>query len=178
MYLRLSRILALLVVLLLVTACGGNGDANESGEEDIEVLPDGLSVRDAWIRPAVLPEGSPTPDPEHADHEDARTGVISAMYLVIENNGSQAVQLVAVETTIARVAELHETQDENGLMRMRPVEMVDVPADGEVTFEPGGLHIMLVDINQQLEAGDVVPVTLVFNTGERLELPDVPVQQS
>jgi copper(I)-binding protein len=47
-----------------------------------------------------------------------------------------------------------------------------------VVFEPGGFHIMLIDINRPLGPGDEVAVTLIFNTGERLELPAVPVREA
>jgi copper(I)-binding protein len=175
---RLIWTATLLTLLILVTACGSDGDANNDNDELLEIESTGISIRDAWIRQAVLPQGSPTPDPEHAHDPDQRSGVISAMYMVIENPDAQSVQLVSIETNVARIVELHETQNQNGMLRMRPVESVEVPAGGSVIFEPGGLHAMLIDINQPLEPGDEVAVTLVFNTGERLELPSVPVQQS
>ena len=171
---RLTWIALTLLILSALVACRG-GDSNDDDSVSIEIEPPGITVQDAWIRPAILPEGHPTPDSDH-DHEES-TGVISAMYLVIENGAAQPVQLIAIETDVARVVELHETQNQNGLFRMRPVESVEVPARGEVTFEPGGLHVMLIDIQEGLEPGDTVAVTLVFNTGERLELPDVPVQE-
>ena len=173
---RLTWIALTLLILSALVACRG-GDSNDDDSVSIEIEPPGITVQDAWIRPAILPEGHPTPDSDHDhDHEES-TGVISAMYLVIENGAAQPVQLIAIETDVARVVELHETQNQNGLFRMRPVESVEVPARGEVTFEPGGLHVMLIDIQEGLEPGDTVAVTLVFNTGERLELPDVPVQE-
>jgi copper(I)-binding protein len=106
------------------------------------------------------------------------SGVISALYLTLQNSTGAAVQLTGVETEVARVVELHQTANQNGLMQMRPVESVEVPAGGEVLFKPGGFHIMLIDINRPLEPGDEVAVTLSFNTGERLELPAVSVRES
>jgi copper(I)-binding protein len=176
---RYFLLIAILAMVQVLVACGGNGDASDDEDSVLDVQRPDLVVRDAWMRPAVLPEGSPTPDPDHAEHDDDnRTGVLSAMYMVIENGSSQPVQLVAVETGVARVAEIHETQNQNGLMRMRPVEQVEVPANGEVSFEPGGFHIMLIDTSEPLEPGDEVAVTLVFNTGERVTVPDVLVQDS
>jgi copper(I)-binding protein len=174
---RLIWIVVAILIAQLLVACGGDSSDGEDDESLLGIERPDLVVHDAWMRPAVLPEGSPTPDPAHADHEQ-HTGVLSAMYLVIDNGGSQAVQLVAVETGVARVAELHETQNQNGLMRMRRVEHVDVPANSEVTFEPGGHHIMLIDISQPLELGDEVTVTLIFNTGERITVSDVQVRDS
>lgn len=175
MLFRPATLLALLLVLMMLIACSGNSASGEDDGDGTAASEPGISVRDAWIRPAVLPEGTPTPGP---DDDAPNTGVISAMYMVIQNSGSQAVQLTGVETNVARVVELHETRNENGLMRMRPVEQVEVPANGEAAFQPGSFHIMLIDVNQPLEVGNTVAVTLIFNTGERLELPDVPVQDS
>ena len=179
MQLGLNRLVMLALLALLMTACGDDGDAGDDAEPTLAISSTGLNVSAAWIRPAVLPVGSPTPDEhDHESDEPSHSGVISAMYFVIENRDAQSVQLVSVETPVARVAEMHETQNDNGMLRMRPVEMVEVPAQGSVAFEPGGLHVMLIDVVEALEPGDTVAVTLVFNTGERLELPDVPVQDS
>lgn len=164
-------------VALVLVACGDEGDGpadpegNTTGDN-----PPGITARDAWIREAVLPEGSPTVDPENDHDETASSGVISALYLTVQNKGGAAVQLTGVETEVARVVEMHQTQSQNGLMQMRPVESVEIPAGGEVLFEPGGFHIMLIDVNRPLEPGDEVAVTLTFDTGERLELPAVPIR--
>lgn len=165
-----------IISLLLVLAACGNDDDSNNGNPDLAVDPAGITIEDPWIRPATLPEGHPTSDPAHEhDHGDHGTGVISAMYLTVSNTRSQAVQLTTVETTVAGTIEIHQTENQNGLMRMRPVESVEIPANGTVEFAPGGHHIMLIDITEQLAPGDIVKVTLVFNTGERIELPDVPV---
>jgi copper(I)-binding protein len=176
---RLRFIFLISCVALVVVACG-DGDAGSDGSEGdaINDDPAGVTTRDAWIREAVLPEGSPTAAPEHDHDETMSSGVISALYLALENNTSAAMQLTGVETEVARVVEMHQSQSQNGLMQMRPVESVEVPAGGEVVFEPGGFHIMLIDINRPLGPGDEVAVTLIFNTGERLELPAVPVREA
>jgi copper(I)-binding protein len=166
-------------VALILVACGDGDDGSDDiAGSTIDDNPPGVTTRDAWIREAVLPEGSPAADPEHDHEETASSGVISALYLALENNTGTAVQLTGVETGVARVVEMHQTQSQNGLMQMRPVESVEVPASGEAVFEPGRFHIMLIDINRPLEPGDEVAVTLIFNTGERLELPAVPVREA
>lgn len=179
MQFRFRLTLLISCVVLLLVACGDGDDGSDDVEEGaIGDTVMGVTTRDAWIREAVLPEGSPTADPEHDHEETASSGVISAFYLALENNTDAAVQLTGVETEVARVVEMHQTQSQNGLMQMRPVQSVEVPAGGEVVFEPGGFHIMLIDINRPLEPGDEVAVTLIFSTGERLELPAVPVREA
>lgn len=58
----------------------------------------------------------------------------------------------------------HGAGDSDGskMMTMRPVDGVDVPAGGQVTFEPGGFHVMVMDLNDALAGGDQLPVTLTF----------------
>ncbi|MCP4436361.1 MAG: copper chaperone PCu(A)C [Actinomycetia bacterium] len=53
----------------------------------------------------------------------------------------------------------------SGMMTMQEVEEVPVPADGSVALEPGGYHIMLLDLAADLTAGDTVEVTLLFSSG-------------
>ncbi len=169
-------IASMMFMLLVFTACGGDGDAT-NGNPELSVEPTGITVENPWVRPAILPAGHPSShtDEDDSDHSHHGSGVISAMYLTISNDRGQAVQLTAVETSIAEVIEIHQTENQNGLMRMQPVQAVEIPAGGTVEFAPGGHHVMLIDITEQLDAGDTISATLVFNTGERIELPDVPV---
>lgn len=57
--------------------------------------------------------------------------------------------------------------DMSGMMTMRQVPSIEVPADGSVELKPGGLHIMLLDVKKTLAVGDTIEVTLTFeNAGE------------
>jgi len=69
--------------------------------------------------------------------------------------------LVAVESAAGR-AELHQMSMDGGVMRMRPVAKIDLPARKPVKLAPGGYHVMLLDIKQPLKAGDKVPLTLTI----------------
>lgn len=68
--------------------------------------------------------------------------------------------LTGVASASAATAELHSTSMEGGVMRMRPVARIELPAGKAVKLAPGGLHIMLVDLRQPLKPGDRVPLTL------------------
>jgi hypothetical protein len=69
-----------------------------------------------------------------------------------------------VEADGAARAELHRTRMEGDLMRMDRVESVTVPAGGdEVALAPGGLHVMLLDLDRRLEPGDRIPVRLLLS---------------
>lgn len=70
--------------------------------------------------------------------------------------------LIAVGSPVAARAELHATTFEDGVMKMRAVERLDLPGGKAVRLAPGGLHIMLIDLKQPLKRGDKVPISLTF----------------
>lgn len=93
-----------------------------------------------------------------------------AAYLRIENSGSTPDRILSASSSIAERAQLHTHDMENGLMKMRHVMSVDVPASGEVTFEPGGLHIMLFNIENPFVGGEEFPLTLTFEQAGEIEV--------
>jgi len=88
----------------------------------------------------------------------------TAAFFVIENRGARDVKLVGASTDVAR-AELHNHVMEGGVMKMRPVAAIDVPAGGKATLAPGGLHVMLMDLVRPLTKDEVVVITLRFEDG-------------
>ncbi|MCG8357738.1 MAG: copper chaperone PCu(A)C [Kiloniellales bacterium] len=86
----------------------------------------------------------------------------AAAYLMIDNRGDQADRLVAAATPAAGRVELHTHIMEGDVMKMRQVEAIEVPAGDSVALEPGGLHIMLFDLDPPLKEGDSFPLTLTF----------------
>jgi copper(I)-binding protein len=103
-----------------------------------------LAVKDAWAKPGD-------------------SGGNSAIYFLIENPTSQDDILLSASTDVAASTELHiSMMDENGVMSMQPQESVPVPAQGEVEFKAGGLHVMLINLNRDLKVGDTFTVTLNF----------------
>ncbi len=121
----------------------------------------GLAAVGPWVRAAIVPEGSDAPD---------APPVNSAAYLVLRNAGEADDAIVAVETDVAETVELHTVTMAEGVMRMRQVESIPVPAAGEAVLEPGGYHVMLIGITRPLEEGDTVPLTLRLESGAVLEL--------
>jgi copper(I)-binding protein len=99
-------------------------------------------VRDAWLRAAPPVAG------------------MSAGYLTLDNAGGPADALVAVEVEGVRTVELHEMAHAGGMMTMRQVGEIAVPADGSVTLAPGGLHLMLIGLERPLVAGETRRVVL------------------
>lgn len=107
---------------------------------------------------------------------DSTPPVGSAAYLLLHNTLEADAVLVGVEAALADTAEVHHTSTEGGVMRMRPVRTVAVPAGGQLALEPGGYHIMLVGLNRPLVEGDTVALGLRFGSGRELEV-EAPVRR-
>ena len=82
-------------------------------------------------------------------------------------------KLVEARSPVAGVVEIHEMAMENNVMRMRAIPALDLPAGRSVELKPGGYHVMLMDLKQQVKAGEVVPVTLVIESQGKRETVEV-----
>ena len=86
-------------------------------------------------------------------------------FMVIKNNGDKDVKVVKADNPASKVTELHTHLNDGGVMRMRPVAAIDVKAKGEAVLQPGGLHVMMINLLAPLKEGDLVPITLTFDDG-------------
>lgn len=102
----------------------------------------GIQVLQAWAR---APAG----------------GGPAALYVTLHNAGS-ADRLTSVSTDAAGMAMLHQSAEVGGVDTMRDLPSVALPAGGTVTMHPGGIHVMLMDLNRPLHAGGALSVTLTF----------------
>jgi protein SCO1/2 len=115
----------------------------------------------------ALAEMSEAPGPVVTDARIGEpAGAQGALYFTATGYGSDD-RLVAVETSVATNTELHETEiRDDGTATMRPLQAFDLPAGGRLVLEPGGYHVMLIDVDR-LDVGSAVEVTLVWkNAGE------------
>lgn len=136
-------LLAIAVLALVAGACGGDA---------------GVGVAGPWARtsPAMADAG--------------------AVYMTLTSTDGDALVGARVEPSIAADAEVHETVMTGagddamaGAMTMQPVARIDLPAGQTVALEPGGYHIMLIDLASPLELGQTFDVTLIFeNEGEKV----------
>jgi copper(I)-binding protein len=110
---------------------------------------DGVEVTGAWAR-ATMPGQK-----------------VAAVYMDLRSD--RPAKLVGVESPAAASAEVHEMRNQDGVMRMRHVEVVDLPAGQVVKLAPGGYHVMLFDIKQAIKPGDQVKLTLKIERGGKLE---------
>ena len=97
-----------------------------------------------------------------------------AAFLEIRNTGSEADWLVDAASPAAMMTNIHETVMEEGVMKMRPVHGVEIPAGGTVILKPHGLHVMLMKLKTPLAEGKTVRLTLTFDKAGSVEI-DVPI---
>ena len=80
-------------------------------------------------------------------------GGTGAVYATIANTGKEADALVSASSDAAQTVELHEVKNEGGVMKMRPVQKIAVPAGGKIEMKPGGYHVMLLGPQARPQAG-------------------------
>ena len=140
---------------------GGDMDSDEMSSDEMdggEATVGDLSVSGVWVR------------------EPAEGQTLSAAYGTITNNGDSEVTLVAASVPFDATVEIHETlMDGDGTMQMQEVpDGFAVPAGGSFTLEPGGPHIMLIDIDPADIVG-TIEVTMSFDDGTDVVV-DAPVR--
>lgn len=95
---------------------------------------------------------------------------VGAVYLTLRNEGVESETIVAVESAWARSAMLHESAVDHGTARMRPIERLTIPAGRTIVLAPGALHIMLVGLRNDLRVGQEVPLALLLEGGQKLDV--------
>lgn len=111
----------------------------------------------------------------HIEHPWSRAtpkgAKVGAGYLVVENRGSTADRFISVSADFAGRTELHEMAVTDGVMRMRPLASgVEIAPGMTAKFEPGGLHVMFLDLKRPLEKGERVKATLHFEKAGAVEV--------
>ena len=113
-----------------------------------------VSVTDAWVR-ATVPQ-------------QKATGAFMKL------TSDRDARLVSAASPVAGVVEIHEMLMDGNVMKMNAIPGLDLPAGKSVELKPGGYHVMLMDLKQQVKEGDDVPVSLVVEaadgTRETIEL--------
>ncbi len=134
---------SLLLAVLILTVCSVQSPASLGHE----ITAGDIRITHPWARASLSLK--------------ARNGV---SYITVYNSGSRTDRLIGASTYIADRAELHTHEMKGDVMKMRPVEAVEIPAGGTVEFEPGGLHIMLLGLRTPLRKGMTFPMTLEFES--------------
>jgi len=143
-----------LMGLLIAFACQSDPETEVT---DVQENRTGIHIENAWARP-----GS--------------EGRISAAYFEITNYDNEPDVLLSANSTVARNVEVHESYEhEDGMIGMREVTDLEIPAQSTVRFEQGGLHIMLIQLTRQLQDGDSFEMTLTFENHGNVSF-EIPVR--
>lgn len=111
-----------------------------------------IEVKNAWMRPGAK-------------------DMNSALYFEVINRSNKADTLYDVKSDLAQKVEMHETYRQGDMMGMRPVKMVAVGANSSFKFEPGGHHIMFINLKKNLKKGSPGgEVTLYFRHAGQIKI--------
>lgn len=148
-----ARPLIALLLLAVSLTLGGCGDDTSS---DPNALPDKLTVSDAWVRATTG-----TQDPS-----------MTAAFMVIGNGTDEDVRLTSASSPVSDMVQIHEmTRDADGGMVMQEApDGVTVRAGKEQMLAPGGFHVMLMNLTDELAPGDEVDLTLEFSNGSKVDV--------
>ncbi len=106
-----------------------------------------VTISEIWARPTI-PGGN-----------------VSAAYMQIRS--SAPIKLLKVDAAIAGNVEIHNMNMKDGVMEMKAVDAIDVPANKIVELKPGGYHVMLMMLSKPINKGDSVPLKLTFEGGDK-----------
>jgi copper(I)-binding protein len=105
-----------------------------------------VTVSDPWIRGTVAGQ--------------SETGAFMTI------RSTEKLKLMRVSSPVAQKVEIHKMEMNQGVMRMRPMNDLEIPANSAVALEPGSFHVMLLGVSKPLTAGEKVPLTLQFRNKE------------
>lgn len=137
------------LMAFLFTQCNTE-PPSETSPQVAEEQQNTISLSEGWARPT-------------------KAGRMSAAYFLLENSTESADTLISATSNAAINTQIHLSyMNDAGLMAMEEQDQVPVPASSTVEFKQGGLHIMLIQPEKDLDPGDSVRVTLKFLSGREL----------
>jgi len=129
------------------------GGGNTGADQTAPNATGAMMVHDAMVRAVPMAGGN------------------GAIYFTVMNGSAQADRLVAVESEVAAATEMHESIDENNVIRMEPrPNGFEIPAGGSVELAPGGKHVMLTNVKQPLTEGESMTITLRFDHADPISV--------
>lgn len=96
--------------------------------------------------------------------------IVTAAYFNVKNNSNEELDLVSATSSFSPKIELHtHNKSDDGMMEMRQIEQVTIPKGQEIILNPGGLHLMVFDINKPIKEGDSIDFEAVFKNGKSIK---------
>lgn len=150
--LQTGAALAVTFGLTFATVAAQDEEATPEGVDEMEPMEEmepGLFVVEPWTR------------------ESPMLDLAGAAYMVIHNSTDADDAIVAVSSPVAEFVELHlSSMDDEGMMSMNQVAEIPIPAHADAVLEPGGFHLMLINLSEPLTEGTEVELTLEFMSAE------------
>jgi copper(I)-binding protein len=103
-------------------------------------------------------------------HESPPTVSNGAAYMSLFNSGDETDRLISVSGDVTETIELHTHLMEDGVMKMREIDAIEVEPKAHTVLEQGGLHIMLIGLQAPLQAGQTFPLTLEFEKAGEMDI--------
>jgi len=142
---------AALAVALLLAACSRD-PAPAVGAAASSAGAGTLTVESPWLR--ATPPGA----------------AMGAGYAQLRNNGDRPLRITAISSPLAESAMLHSMSMDGGVMKMRDIDVLEVPAHGSVSLAPGGTHLMLMGLHQGLQTGSSGEIRFTLDNGQSLSV--------
>lgn len=98
----------------------------------------------------------------------------TAIFMDIKNNSDKEISLIDANTSLSSVTELHTHIKDGEMMKMIKVSDIKIPAHGETNLKPGGLHIMVFDLNSSVDENTTANVWLKFDNNETMLIENIP----
>jgi hypothetical protein len=148
----MRKVAVLLASLLVLAGCAQIGDSE-----------DGMELKDLWVKSSDV----------------SMVGAMSAVYGTLTNNSDRDITLIGGTTSVANIVEVHQMMMMDGEIKMQKIDGgLVIPAGQTVRLEPGGNHLMLMDLVSDVMAGDQITVTFEFDEGEDLVVDGITAKPS
>lgn len=116
------------------------------------IFAEDIQIDDAWVREA--PPGAS----------------VMAAYLTINNATEDSNALISVNSSCCKKVEIHQSLVKNGQATMLQRKSIHLPAETNISFEPGGLHLMLIEPGKRLREGDIIELEFTFSSHEPVKV--------
>lgn len=157
----LFRVVILSTMIAVTAACQAESEAPKQAQTEqaaSTTAAASVQVENPYAR--AVPPGQPN----------------SAAFMTLVNTADVDHSVVSASSPVAATVELHTHINDNGVMKMRQVPQIDVPSKGRTELKPGGLHVMLIGLKQDMKVGETAQITLNFEDGSSTTV-DAPVQE-
>jgi len=149
-YLRAMMPAILLMTVFGLYACDTNTESAKLSEPSTTAIvstnaAEQITVSKPWIRPTAPGQ------------------TVTGAFMTLTNSSETAFALTSVGFSGASTVEIHETSMKDGMMRMRKVSQIDIPANGSAELKPGSYHVMLIGLEKEMKSGTTDVLTLTFS---------------